>query len=103
MACPIAQIPPIEEEIPNLDELPIEVVARHEAGHALAAYRCGGSARRIVFGTTASGHPYGRASWDIPPDDHKYLLVLSAGPLALFMHDHPSGRTFRLTFRTSSG
>ena len=103
MACPIAQIPPIEEEIPNLDELPIEVVARHEAGHALAAYRCGGSARRIVFGTTASGHPYGRASWDIPPDDHKYLLLLSAGPLALFMHDHPSGRTFRLTFRTSSG
>jgi hypothetical protein len=95
MACPIAQIPtPIEEETPNLDALPIEVVARHEAGHALAAHRCGGRAKRIVFGTTASGHPYGRASWVIPPDDHKYLLVLSAGPLALFLHDCPSVCTF---------
>ena len=95
MACPIEiQIPPIEEEIPNLDALPIEVVARHEAGHALAAHRCGGRAERIVFGTTASGYPYGRATWEIPPDDHKYLLVLSAGPLALFLHDRPSVRTF---------
>jgi hypothetical protein len=89
MACPIDQIPS------PLDELPIEVVARHEAGHAVAAYRCGGRAGRIVFGTSAAGHPYGRASWDIPPDEHKYLLVLSAGPLALFLHDRPSGRTFR--------
>ncbi|MGH8201641.1 MAG: hypothetical protein ACREVO_14985 [Steroidobacteraceae bacterium] len=95
MACPIEiQIPPIEEEIPNLDALPIAVVARHEAGHAIAACRCGGRAGRIVFGTTASGHPYGRAFWEIPPDDHKYLLVLSAGPVALFLHDRPSGRTF---------
>ncbi len=45
MACPIDQIriPPIEAEIPHLDELPIEVVGRQEAGHALAAHRCGGS------------------------------------------------------------
>jgi hypothetical protein len=93
MACPI-QIPPIEEEIPNLDALPLAVVARHEAGHALAAHRCGGRAGRIVFGTTSSGHPYGRASWDIPPDKHQYLLVLSAGPLALFLHDRPSARAF---------
>lgn len=78
-----------------LDELPIEVVARHEAGHAIAACRCGGRAGRIVFGTAASGHPYGRAFWEIPPDDHKYLLVLSAGPLALFLHDRPAARAFR--------
>jgi hypothetical protein len=97
MACstdPI-QIPPIEEERPNLDALPLAVVARHEAGHALAAHRCGGRARRIVFGTTRSGHPYGRASWVIPPDgERQYLLVLSAGPLALFLHDRPSAQTF---------
>lgn len=88
MACPIDQMPN------PLDALPIEVVARHEAGHAIAAHRCGGRAGRIVFGTTASGHPYGRAFWEIPPDERKYLLVLSAGPLALFLHDRPTARTF---------
>jgi hypothetical protein len=88
VACSVDQMPS------GLDTLPIAAVVRHEAGHAIAAYRCGGRASRIVFGTTLRGHHYGRASWEVPPDEHLYLLVLSAGPVALFLHDRPSGRSF---------
>jgi hypothetical protein len=42
---------------------------------------------------TSTGH--GHTLTEIPPDDeHRYLLVLSAGPLALFLHDRPSAQTF---------
>jgi hypothetical protein len=89
VACSVDQVPS------GLDTLPIAAVVRHEAGHAIAAYQCGGRASRIVFGTTPRGHHYGRASWEVPPDEHRYLLVLSAGPLALFLHDRPSAQSFR--------
>lgn len=75
-------------------ELPLETVARHEVGHAVMAVQCGGSVRRIILGHTASGEPFGRASWSIPEDGHKRLLVLSGGVLALFLHDHPASATF---------
>jgi hypothetical protein len=75
-------------------QLPLEIVARHEVGHAVMAVQCGGSVKRIILGQTASGEPFGRASWMIPSNPHKRLLVLSGGVLALFLHHHTSGATF---------
>lgn len=73
--------------------LPLEVVARHEAGHAVMAHRCGGSVRRIVLGRRNVGDNYGHAFWTIP-DSHRYLLVLTAGSLALFMDACPRAHRF---------
>jgi len=74
-------------------QLPLEIVVRHEAGHAVMAHCCGGFVKRVVFGRTISGENYGRAFWAVP-DPYKYLLVLSAGALALYLHERPSGATF---------
>ena len=75
-------------------QLPLEIVVRHEAGHAVMAHCCGGFVKRVVFGRTISGENYGRAFWAVP-DPYKYLLVLSAGALALYLHERPSGATFQ--------
>jgi hypothetical protein len=75
-------------------QLPLEIVVRHEAGHAVMAHCCGGFVKRVVFGRTISGENYGRAFWAVP-DPYKYLLVLSAGALALYLHERPSGSTFQ--------
>lgn len=75
-------------------QLPLEIVVRHEAGHAVMAQCCGGFVKRVVFGRTISGENYGRAFWAVPDRD-KYLLVLSAGALALYLHERPSGATFQ--------
>ena len=75
-------------------QLPLEIVVRHEAGHAVMAHGCGGSVQRIVFGRRSSGENYGRAFWTVPDRD-KYLLVLSGGALALYLHERPSGATFQ--------
>lgn len=77
-----------------LAALPLEIIARHEVGHAVAAWRCGGRVRSIVVGRSDSGDPHGRTRWSIPESPRDYLLVLSAGSLALFAHDCPEGRTF---------
>src|SRR5487761_188848 len=74
-------------------QLPLEIVVRHEAGHAVMAHCCGGFVKRVVFRRTISGENYGRAFWAVP-DPYKYLLVLSAGALALYLHERPSGATF---------
>lgn len=81
-----------EVEVPYR-QLPLEIVVRHEAGHAVMAHCCGGSVQRIVFGRTISGENYGRSFWTVPDRD-KYLLVLSGGALALYLHEHASGATF---------
>ena len=73
-------------------QLPLEIVVRHEAGHAVMAHCCGGSVQRIIFGRTISGGNYGRSFWTVPDRD-KYLLVLSGGALALYLHERPSGAT----------
>jgi hypothetical protein len=75
-------------------QLPLEIVVRHEAGHAVMAHCCGGFVKRVVFGRTISGENYGRAFWAVP-DPYKYLLVLSAGALALYLHERPSATTFQ--------
>jgi len=75
-------------------QLPLEIVVRHEAGHAVMAHCCGGSVQRIVFGRRISGENYGRSFWTVPDRD-KYLLVLSGGALALYLHERASGATFR--------
>ena len=71
-------------------QLPLEIVVRHEAGHAVMAHCCGGFVKRVVFGRTISGENYGRAFWAVP-DPYKYLLVLSAGALALYTTRAPIG------------
>lgn len=75
-------------------QLPPEVVVRHEAGHAVMAHRCGGFVKRIVFGRRASGENYGRAFWAVPDRD-QYVLVLTGGVLALFLHDRPAETAYR--------
>jgi hypothetical protein len=77
------------------EQLPLETVARHEVGHAVMAYQCGGSVPRIILGRTASGEHFGRASWIIPASIDKRLLVLSGGVLALYLHQRPSSFTFQ--------
>lgn len=84
---------PTEVEV-LYQQLPLEIVVRHEAGHAVMAHCCGGSAQRIVFGRNISGENYGRSFWTVPDLD-KYLLALSGGVLALYLHEHPSGATFQ--------
>jgi hypothetical protein len=74
-------------------ELPLEVVARHEAGHAVLAHHGGGYVKRIVIGRTLGGDNFARAFFAVP-DLGKYLLVLSGGALALFVHERPSAPTF---------
>jgi hypothetical protein len=74
-------------------QLPLDIVARHEAGHAVMAHCCGGYVKRILLGTTASGEHFGRAFWAVPSID-EYLLVLSGGALALYLHERPSEPTF---------
>jgi len=76
-------------------QLPLETVARHEVGHAVMAVQCGGYVKRIILGRTASGEHFGRAFWAIPQNQHSYLLVLSGGVLALYLHQRPSGATFQ--------
>ena len=75
-------------------QLPLETVVRHEAGHAVMAHCCGGSVQRIIFGRTPSGENYGRSFWAVP-DPNKYLLVLSGGVLALYLHQRPLLGTFQ--------
>jgi len=77
---------PIED---RYQELPLAVVVRHEAGHAVMAHCCGGWVKRILFGRTTAGENYGRAFWAVPDLD-SYLLVLSGGVLALYLHESPS-------------
>jgi len=78
-------------------QLPLESVVRHEAGHAVMAHCCGGFVKRVVFGRNISGENYGRSFWAVPDRD-KYLLVLSAGVLALYLHERPSGVGFQSFF-----
>ena len=73
-------------------QLPMDTVVRHEAGHAVMAHACGGCVNRVIFGRAASGENYGRAFYAVPDLD-KYLLVLSGGVLALYLHERP-GITF---------
>lgn len=75
-------------------QLPLESVVRHEAGHAVMAHCCGGSVQRVIFGRNISGENYGRSFWAVRDLD-KYLLVLSAGVLALYLHERPSGTAFQ--------
>ena len=75
-------------------QLPSETVVRHEVGHAVMAHRCGGFVKRIVFGRKASGENYGRAFWAVPDRD-QYVLVLTGGVLALFLHDRPAETAYR--------
>jgi len=75
-------------------QLPLETVVRHEAGHSVMAHCCGGFVKRVVFGRNISGENYGRSFWAVPDRD-KYLLVLSAGVLALYLHERPSGGAFQ--------
>jgi hypothetical protein len=75
-------------------QLPLESVVRHEAGHAVMAHCCGGFVKRVVFGRNISGENYGRSFWAVP-DLNKYLLVLSAGVLALYLHERPSRAAFQ--------
>lgn len=75
-------------------QLPLEIVVRHEAGHAVMAHRCGGSVKRIIFGRTISGENYGRSFWTVPDRD-KYLLAVSGGVLALYLQERQSGLTFQ--------
>ncbi len=82
-----------EVEVPYR-QLPLEIVVRHEAGHAVMAHGCGGVVQRIIFGRRISGENYGRSFWAVPDRD-KYLLVLSGGALALYLHERPSGATFQ--------
>ena len=74
--------------------IPLELIARHEVGHAVMAVQCGGYATRIILGRTLSGNPFGRACWFIPPRIESRLLVLSGGALALYLHCRRSGPTF---------
>ena len=76
-------------------QLPLETVVRHEAGHAVMAHCCGGFVKRIVFGRRTLGGNYGRSFWAIPTNPNNYLLVLSGGVLALFLHDHPTEKTYQ--------
>jgi type IV secretory system conjugative DNA transfer VirD4/TraG family protein len=75
-------------------QLPLESVVRHEAGHSVMAHCCGGSVQRVIFGRKIFGGNYGRSFWAVPDLD-KYLLVLSAGVLALYLHERPSGTAFQ--------
>ena len=76
-------------------QFPLETVVRHEAGHAVMAHCCGGFVKRIVFGRRTSGGNYGRSFWAIPTNPNNYLLVLSGGVLALFLHDRPADKTYQ--------
>ena len=76
-------------------QLPLETVVRHEAGHAVMAHCCGGFVKRIVFGRRDSGGSYGRSFWAIPTNPNNYLLVLSGGVLALYLHERPTEKTYQ--------
>lgn len=73
--------------------LPLEVVARHEAGHAVMAHLHGGFVRRIVLGRARDGSPFARAFF-VVPDEVAYIEVLSAGVHAMFLSTRPSDFSF---------
>jgi hypothetical protein len=75
-------------------QLPLESVVRHEAGHSVMAHCCGGFVKRVVFGRKISGENYGRSFWAVHDLD-QYLLVLSGGVLALYLHERPSEAGFQ--------
>ncbi len=87
------------------DALPLELVARHEAGHAVMAHLHGGYIRRLVLGRARDGAPFARAFF-VVHDEEAFVAVLSAGVLAMFLHERPrdlSFTAFQRWLRTSDG
>lgn len=74
-------------------ELPMKVVARHEAGHAVMAHARGGWVKRIVLGRKRDNAPFARAFFAVP-DKHAFVAVLSSGVLAMFLHSRPDEFSF---------
>lgn len=74
-------------------ELPLELVARHEAGHAVMAHLHGGFVRRIVLGRARNGAPFARAFF-VVHDEDAFVDVLSAGVHAMFLGTRPSDISF---------
>lgn len=74
-------------------ELPLELVARHEAGHAVMAHLHGGFVRRILLGHHRNGVPFGRAFF-VVYDEEAFIDVLSAGVHAMFLGTRPSDISF---------
>ena len=70
-----------------------ETLVRHEAGHAVAVWHCGGTVQRIVMARWSDGSQGCTYPSRLRNPDH-YLVVLSAGPLALFAHERPDAATF---------
>ncbi len=67
--------------------MPLEVVARHEAGHAVMAWHLGCYVRWIIWGRDSTGSNYGEASFLLPSDVQGKVLIQMAGVLALYLHD----------------
>jgi len=72
----------------------VRLALRRPISVAVMAHCCGGSVQRVIFGRNIFGENYGRSFWAVPDLD-KYLLVLSAGVLALYLRERPSGTEFQ--------
>jgi hypothetical protein len=71
----------------------LEVAARHEVGHACMAAHLGYKVHHCVFGHSLSKGAFGVATYNKPEDVNDLLLILTAGVVALFLHDEPAAKS----------